>query len=289
MELSQRFKIEHKLGSQRNRKFGNVFLVTDTTSKKKGVLKAAKKESESKILVERVMHEGSFDFNFPGLPKTLAIYDSENEYILIREYVEGITLEEAWNSTKKKDRHNFLAEVLSQLAVILNRLKELSIVHCDIKPGNILISPDLKVHLIDFGIALHINSQETRETLFPLGYAAPELLLNRLHLVDHRTDYFALGVLIWKLYAGKLPLTHPNPSIFTNLQLTHPLPESSDVPKKIQRLLEKLSAKHQFSIPPNKMKLEYVDEGLMKGMNSRYIDLNEFVNDFKAAKPFKLF
>lgn len=289
MELSQKFKIVQRLGSQHNRKFGDVFLVADSLNRKKGVMKALKKEVGSETIFNRLLHEGTFDFDFPGLPKTIEAYNSENEYILIREYIEGVTLDKAWQNTKRRDRYDFLKDVLTQLSVILNQLKAFSIVHCDIKPSNILISPDGQVHLIDFGMALRTDSPDSRETLFPLGYAAPELLLNRLHLVDHRTDYFALGVLIWKLYAGKLPLTHPNPSIFTNLQLTHPLPESSDVPNKIYPLLEKLSAKHRFLIPPNKMNHEDVDKGLAKGMDSRYSEINEFIHDFKSAKPFRLF
>jgi serine/threonine protein kinase len=114
-----------------------------------------------------------------------------------------------------------------------------------------------------------------------LGFAAPELLLNRLSIVNQSTDIYALGILIWRLYTGELPLTHPNPSIFTNLQLTHPLPNDSSIPKRLFPILEKMTVKHQFQLPPNKMGRNEVDELLSKAMLQRYTNLTEVLNDIQ--------
>lgn len=283
MDIADQYRILEKMGQQARRKFGSVYLVEDTTSGKRGVLKAVGKSDENKVLVERLRHEASFDFSFPGLPQILDVYESDSELMLVRSYVDATPLDEVWKTIGKRERHSFLVQVLEGLAPLLNHLKEQHIVHCDLKPGNILVGRDGSVHLIDFGLSLRQGQIDERSILFPLGYAAPELLLNRLHLVDHRTDYFALGIVLWRLYAGKLPLTHPNPSIFTNLQLTHPLPESSDVPRKIQKLLEKMAAKHAFNIPPNRLPADEVDACLREGMLARYDDLQTFIEAFIAA------
>lgn len=285
MELADRYKIIKKLGSQKKRKFGDVFLVSHIDSYQLGVLKLAKKIPENQKLIERLKHEASFDFNSDGLPRILDVFESDDAFSFIREFKEGKAIDEVWKTLSKKARHPFLVDVLEQLVPIFQTLKEHSIVHCDIKPSNLIISTDGKVHLIDFGLALRTNKIEDRGTIFPLGFAAPELLLNRLKLVDERTDFYALGILIWRLYDGKLPLTHPNPSIFTNLQLTHPLPESYEISTKIHSTLARLSAKYQFRIPPNKMEINEVDACLSEGMNLRYSNLASFIVDFKKAAP----
>ena len=173
-----------------------------------------------------------------------------------------------------------------QLVPIFAHLNTEQIVHCDIKPENILINGTLdsfEVSLIDFGLSLHQHNFEERNTLFPLGFAAPELLLNQLEIVTQKSDIYALGILIWRLYSGHLPLTHPNPSIFTNLQLTHPLPEHTELPRKIFSILERMTVKHSFDLPPNKMKQEDVRSFLEAAMQKRS-DLTTVVSEVSALK-----
>lgn len=284
MEISERYKIIRPLGIGNRRKFGSIFLVLDKESGVKGVMKVVSKSQGSHLIADRLKSEATFNFSESGLPKIMDWYESETEMMVVRNWVEAKPLDVYFNSLKRKERHEAMCKVLEQLSHRLNVIHSHRIYHCDLKPGNILISPDNKVHLIDFGLALRKPISKERELIFPLGYAAPELLLNRLHLVDHRTDYYALGITLWRLYSGRLPLTHPNPGIFTNLQLTHPLPESNDVPRKIQKLLEKLCAKHSFRVPPNAMSDDEVDSLLFQAMELRYGDLNDFLDDFKNAR-----
>lgn len=289
MKISDAYTIISPLGKNQRRKFGSLYLVENKTTKEKGVLKAVQKSKNAVIATERLKAETTFTFNFSGLPKILDVFETESEMLIVRNYIEAVTLDKRFNEIKKRERHTFLCEVLRQLGQLLNHLHEMGIYHCDLKPGNILIDSEEKVHLIDFGLALRKSKGTERKLLFPLGYAAPELLLNQLNLVDHRTDYFALGITLWRLYAGKLPLTHPNPSIFTNLQLTHPLPESYEIPTKIQKVLEKMCVKHAFKLPPNTMKSEDVYPLLQSAMQDRYGNYERFLCDFKLARKKGLF
>jgi len=282
MSLAEQYRILQALGDQKVRKFGEVFLVESKKDSSKGVLKHVRVSPATQIAAERLRQEAHFTFDQLGLPTILDFYESENELLLVRAYAEGLPLHTFWLGLRKKERIAFLQHLIAKLIPLFAALKEEEIVHCDLKPGNILIegnANDFSVHLIDFGLALRVNHQEERKLLFPLGYAAPELLLHHLDLVDQRTDIFALGIIIWRLFAGKLPLVHPNPSIYTNIQLTHPLPDDSSLPRGLHAILRRMSHRHAFQMPPNRMNREEVRECLRSAMHERYATLSEVMED----------
>ena len=140
------------------------------------------------------------------------------------------------------------------------------------------------MHLIDFGLALNTNSFKNRKLVFPLGFAAPELILNQLHIVDPSTDIYALGILIWRLYVGELPLKHANPSIFTNLQLTHPLPSHTKIRKELFTILSKMCVKYNFKMPPNIMPKEEVLKCLNLAQKERYQGLGQVLEDLEKIR-----
>lgn len=286
MEISERYTLEKRLGSQRKRKFGELFLANDSESGQKVVLKVVRLDQTDSTISERLRAEARFTFDFPGLPKTVHIEETDTHVFFARNYVDGITLDAYWKTLKRKQRMPFILEFLKQLSPLVDHLNTSGIVHCDLKPSNFLIEQKggaIQVHLLDFGLSIRTSEMaenKQRKLLFPLGYAAPELLLNHLDIVDQRTDIFALGIIFWRLYAGKLPLVHPNPSVFTNLQLTHPLPEHSEIPRKLHTVLLKMANKHQFKVPPNRMKPEDVKELLSAAMHERFASLEEVIQAF---------
>lgn len=253
-------------------------------------MKALRTAENDPSIADRLRAEASFSFDFEGLPRTIAFEESASTLFLVRNYVDGIPLDAYWNTLKRKHQIPFLKEFLEKLSPLFQHLEAHDIVHCDIKPSNFLIetaSDSFRVHLLDFGLSLRrseVEKNRARKLLFPLGYAAPELLLNQLDIVDHRTDVFALGVVIWRLLAGKLPLTHPNPSIFTNLQLTHPLPEHAHISKKLHAVLGKMAYKHSFDLPPNRMNPEEVKTLLLRAMNNRFNSIDEVIAAFEPIR-----
>lgn len=289
MSIAAHFRIIETLGDQKVRRFGEVYLVESKLDGSKGVLKVVRNPAEAPIAAERLRQEALFTFDQGGLPKTLEFYESDSELLLVRDYAEGVPLHIYWLGLRRKHRIPFLLRFLHELQPLFTSLNKAGIVHCDLKPGNILIDgglDDFRVHLIDFGLALRLEHQEERKLLFPLGYAAPELLLNHLDIVDQRTDLFALGILIWRLFAGKLPLTHPNPSIYTNIQLTHPLPDDSSLPKGLYPILRRMSHRYAFQMSPNKMDRQEVKNCLKSAMNERYSHLSEVIEDVgRLPKP----
>lgn len=290
MEGLSKYRILHELGSQKNRKFGKVYLVEHTESGIKAVLKHLTKDSVKETIIERLRSEASFDFEMTGLPKTLFFHEDETELILLKEYFEGVPLDIFWKEIRKKDRLTTLKSIFNQLAPLFHYLKEQSIAHCDLKPSNIIVRQneiELFVALIDFGMAIRYPAKEQRSILFPLGYAAPELLLNELELIDDRTDFYSLGIIIWRLYENKLPFMHPNPSIYTNLQMIHPLPEPDHMSKGMFNLVKKLSAKHAFNLPPNQLNSEERKMHLKAAMNQRPSNFSEILAELNEVKDRK--
>lgn len=287
---SEQYRILERLGDQRKRKFNEVFLVEDKHSGERGTMKVLAKTPGNTALQERLRQEATFVFELPQLPGTLSVYESESELVVVRSWQEGMPLGAFLKTVRSKHKPAVLLKVLQGLQPIFAELNKQHIVHLDLKPSNILVNgttEQLDVALIDFGMAMHTDHPEQRKTLFPLGYAAPELLLNRLHLVDQRTDLFALGIVLWQALAGTLPLVHPNPGITTNLQLTHPIPTHDAIPKKLQAVIERLCAKYSFGVPPNQLPETETDQFLRTAMDQRYSDFNEVLTDWEAGLPGK--
>ena len=285
MNPEEKYRIIKRLGNQQKRKFGDVFLVEDKITGEQGTMKVVAK-SGNELLEKRLKAEAGFEFEHPQLPKTAYTFETETELVVVRSYFPGVPLDGFLKTVKSKQKPAVLLHLLEQLKPVFEELNRLRVVQLDIKPSNLILDGTpgkFTVYLIDFGMAMRTNDADRRNTLFPLGYAAPELLLNRLHLVDQRTDLFALGIVLWQSFTGKLPLLHPNPSITTNLQLTHQLPDHDDIPKRYLAILKRLCAKHSFGVPPNQLPPETMDLHLKEAMEQRYNNLDEVIAHWRKA------
>jgi serine/threonine protein kinase len=290
-ESLNQFEVMDKLGSPNKRKFNEVYLIRNVTSNQFLVLKKMVKTDQNKHLWGVLKAESTFDFSKKGLPKTILFIENEQEIILIRNFQKGIQLNEYWKQLKSKNRLDFLKQMIAALIPIFDELAKKNIVHCDIKPSNILVddsSEKLDFSLIDFGMALDQNNVEKRKTLFALGYSAPEIILNRLHLANQSSDIFAFGISIWQLYTGKLPLVHPNPSVMTNLQITYPLPTHGQISKSLQKVLNKMCHKHSFKIPPNLLEERVLDEYLADAINDRFQNLQNVFDEITNIQNRKI-
>lgn len=284
MNPTEKYRIIEQIGGPGKRKFARVYLCEEKRTGERVVLKSITKTDSNHHLQERLRKEAAFSFNLDGLPETRDVFESENEILVFKSFHTGIDLKDYIGQFRSKEKAKQLLEVLLAIAPLLNHIHQKQIYHLDLKPGNIIVDSSekkIRVSLIDFGMALDKNNSDERKTLFPLGYAAPELLLNQLHLVDHRSDYFALGITAWTCLQDKMPLIHSNPSITTNLQLTYPLPELDSPFAPLSQVLQRMAAKQAFSLPPNQMNSKEVERVLTQGMNQRYPHFEDFLIDFE--------
>ncbi|MBN1940136.1 MAG: protein kinase [Candidatus Aminicenantes bacterium] len=121
------------------------------------------------------------------------------------------------------------------------------IVHRDVKPDNILIDVEGRPVLVDFGIATieSANITKTRMTSATPAYMSPELILEGE--VDHRTDLFSLGIILFELIAGRRPFSGENiPSLLNRIVNEEPGrfdPKSSRPPEGLEAVIRKALAK----------------------------------------------
>lgn len=283
-------EIIQELGQQSHRKFGKVFLCQMLNSNQKVIVKQVLKTVNNKRAIEQIHLERTFDFTFNGLPQIIDFKEDINSYYLIKKYCEGISLKEYWSKLKKRNRLTFLKNFMREITPIFNYLLEHNIVHNDLKPSNFIIHEIhgvIKVSLIDFGLAIRKDDEIKRKTLFPLGFASPELVLNQLNLVDQRSDIFAFGITIWNLYTNRLPFYHSNPSVYTNLQVTYPLPKASEIQQDLYEIIKKCCVKYHFKTAPNLLPIEVVQQHLTHAINQRFdsfLEIKEAIEQLSERK-----
>lgn len=271
MEITDFIKIPNS--SIHRRKFGETHFVQHKETGQKGVLKLLLKQGLPPTLFERLKQEASRSFDAPGLPKTLCTFENNSYFSFVKTYQEGIPWKKYTDSLNNKDFYRHLPKAVSKIIELLHEVHTKGIVHGDIKPSNILInasSPDdFQMALIDFGMSFPLGYKSTEKQLFSLGFSAPELLLSQQQIANETTDFYSLGISIYNLITSEIPLAHPNPELFINLQLTHPLPESSKIPASVYSLLANMTYKELFALPPNQLSAEEVVKTLKKGIDGR--------------------
>src|SRR5689334_11021603 len=148
----------------------------------------------------------------PNVIRVIDVGKYEDRYYLVMEYVAGDTLDRVIDTERRLSLERstkFIREIASGLAAA----HRAGIIHRDVKPGNIIVSPDGKPHLTDFGLARHTETKKglTIEGTF-LGtpeYASPEQVEGKK--LDHRTDLYSLGVTYYQLLSGTLPFLGESP------------------------------------------------------------------------------
>lgn len=206
--LGERYRIIEKIGKGG---MGQVYLAEDLISLSKCAIKAQQQTDRTSELIfseiniqERLHH--------PALPQIIEVIKTEGYICIVMEYIDGTTLDNLihkFGCFKETDVLDW-AKQLADILTYLHGLKE-PVVYRDLKPSNIILDAQGKVHLIDFGIAQEYqNTDGNEKSLMTLtrGYAAPEQYSQR-YRADVRTDIYSLGVTLHYLLTGKNPLKPP--------------------------------------------------------------------------------
>jgi serine/threonine protein kinase len=160
-------------------------------------------ESRERFLLEA---RAAAALSHPNICTIHEIHDQEERPFIEMEYIEGRSLRE------RVKEHPLGAgaavEVAIQVAEALEEAHQKGIVHRDIKSANIMVTQKGQAKVMDFGLAkVKGESLHTREgtTLGTVAYMSPEQAQGQA--VDHRTDVWSLGVVLYEMLSGRLPFT----------------------------------------------------------------------------------
>lgn len=223
-------------------------------------LKAGKYRSSKQL--ERVQREVDFlgQAALTQFPKhKLFSYDvGTREFLIVEEFINGRNLS---NCIALFKTPGSILQLLYSCCLAMSPVWEKRVVHRDLKPDNILIREDSHSPvIIDFGIARFLNHSSLTDSRALQGpctpiYAAREQLTNRKVAIDHRTDFFALGVIAAELLYGRHPFSpeavqSENDLIENVIEGIYFLPEVADPTNlRIRSLISRLIDKEPFRRP----------------------------------------
>ena len=204
-----RFAVRARLGTGG---MGEVYLAEDTKLKRRVALKRVPPKLRSdEQYRQRLLKEAerASALDHEHIAAVYDVLEADGDTFLVMEYVEGITLRERIRKPFSVDE---CLSVAAQCAEALAAAHEKGVVHHDVKPENIMLTPRGRVKILDFGVARHLPGSETSAASESTGagtfrgtpgYMAPEALLAKEP--DARTDIFSLGIVLYEALAGRHP------------------------------------------------------------------------------------
>ncbi|MBU3146640.1 serine/threonine-protein kinase [Clostridium sp. CF012] len=190
----------------KNKRLGNLWAIKEVVQdiKNTGIL------TEANILK---------NLNHVGIRRIVDIFYENNNLYMVQDYVEGQTLKEYVKVNGKMNTED-ICRVTSDLCDILGYLhnQKPAIIYRDMKPSNIMITPNGKIVLIDFGISKVYKSDTDQDTVSAgsNGFAAPEQY--GVGKCCAGTDIYGIGMLIYFMVKGKIPTTGIEPLLDENYE-----------------------------------------------------------------------
>ena len=188
-----------------------------------------------------------------GIVRIFDVDEQQNMPYIVMELIQGQGLDDLLRQGRVGIEQ--LLEISIQLAEALDYAHSEGVLHRDLKPANVLIRPNGKVVLVDFGLARMAESQDQQITksgmiIGTIAYMAPEQLA--AHPLSHRTDIYALGVLLYQMLTGRLPFEGDTAQIMYGHVYTSPTPPSSTgamLPPALDNLVVTMLAKSPDARP----------------------------------------
>ena len=247
------YRIESQLGAGG---MGVVYLAHDLTLERRVAVKVLGERLLSEPTArERFLREAktASALNHPHVCTVHEVGEDNGQAYIVMEYVEGRPLSEALAGGLLPDA---VVRYGIQIADALAHAHDRGIVHRDLKTHNVIVTPEGRAKVLDFGLAKRLPTEELTEQptrsadslteagqiVGTLHYLSPEVLRGRA--ADMRTDVWALGVLLYELATGDRPFQGQTKFEVTSAileQPPRPLPES--VPAGLRSVIERCLAK----------------------------------------------
>src|ERR687883_1006220 len=264
--VGDRFRLEEKVGSGG---MSSVYRAYDPTLERLVAIKLMHSDITSDAdQLERFRREARAiaQLNHPHVVTVIDAGEDEGAPFIVFEYVEGETF---------KDRIRRLGRLpvpeAVAYAVEIGRALECAhahmLVHRDVKPQNVLIDPDGRAKVTDFGIARSLEAQGLTATGRVLGttdYVSPEQALG--HPVTEQSDIYSLGIVLYEMLTGEIPFRADTQVAVAMKHVRDPLPD-------VQRRRPEISASLA----------RVVERATAKETQNRYGDVSEMVHDLEEV------
>ncbi|NDJ53554.1 MAG: protein kinase [Chloroflexi bacterium] len=238
--IQNRYRLAEHLGKGG---MATVYRAVDTTLNRDVAIKlVAATQHDPRFMREA---QATAQLNHPHIVTLFDLGTDSGWHYLILEYVAGIDLKQHLSQGPLP-----LSEVLAigaQLSDALAYAHSRGFTHRDIKPANILMTPHGAAKLADFGLTLSADEERITADDHIVGtllYMPPEALTQGT--VDHRSDLYALGVVLYEMLTGFPPFADSNSSTAVSNILNHPPPppQGTHLPDAVEALIMRLLAKN---------------------------------------------
>ncbi|HEV3364248.1 MAG TPA: Stk1 family PASTA domain-containing Ser/Thr kinase [Acidimicrobiia bacterium] len=228
-----------------------VYLAHDQLLDRRVALKVLFPEfARDPAFVQRFRREAQAAANL-NHPNIVAVFDwgeEDGTYFIVMEYVEGRSLREAIQADGPL-YPNLAADLASDIAGALGYAHRNGVVHRDVKPGNILLTPQGQVKVTDFGIARAAGASEgltqTGSVMGTATYFSPEQAQGLP--IDARSDVYSMGVVLYEMVCGVPPFTGESPISVAYKHVreepTKPTVVNPDVPVALENIILTAMAK----------------------------------------------
>ena len=247
-KINDRYQIIKTIGEGG---MANVYLALDTILNRQVAVKILRGDlADDEKFVRRFQREAlsASKLNHPNIVEMYDVGEDNGQYYIVMEYVSGKTLK----SLVKKRGALTLPEVIDIMTQLLSAVMcahDSYIIHRDIKPQNVMILEDGKVKIMDFGIAMALNSNELTQTNSVMGsvhYLPPEQANGSGSTI--KSDIYSLGILMYELLIGKVPFKGDNAVEIAIKQMKEPIPsicqQNPDIPQSIENIVIRACAKN---------------------------------------------
>src|SRR2546422_1590190 len=222
--ILKQYKLLSAIGKGR---MGEVFLAQDTKLERKVALKILPADvASNRDRMERFVREAksAASLNHPNIAHVYEIGESNGTHYIAMEFIDGETLRHKIHRDKAPLPK--LLKYLTEVAQGLSKAHAAGIVHRDLKPDNIMITRDDYAKVLDFGLAKLVEPQRSFDSgdsgsseivtavmpqhsipgmvMGTVGYMSPEQATGRVKDIDHRSDIFSFGCIVFEAATGKI-------------------------------------------------------------------------------------
>ena len=204
-------------------------------------------------IVDRFQREAKViaTLRHPGIIQIFDFDVEDEAFYMVMEFVPGESLAQRLSNLQIQGKLFPLPEIVQLFQAITEAVAyahDRGVIHCDLKPSNVLLTPEGQPVLADFGISKIINAERLTATNDVLGtphYMAPEQGFGRE--IDAQADVYALGVMLYELTTGKLPFDGNSPMsiVFKHINEQPRQPRSINpyLPEAVEKIIQKAMAK----------------------------------------------